>query len=45
MVSYISGSYVFPVIGPPIKNGVIGVEIDGTIRSVLTPEEAEHAKI
>lgn len=45
MISYISGSYVFPVIGPPIKNGVIGVEIDGTIHSVLTPEEAEHANI
>ncbi|ETZ24612.1 amidohydrolase family protein [Pedobacter sp. V48] len=45
MISYISASYVFPVVGPPIKNGVIGVEIDGTITSVLTPEEAENEKI
>nr|WP_068888281.1 amidohydrolase family protein [Pedobacter panaciterrae] len=45
MVSYISASYVFPVIGPPIKNGVIGVEIDGTITHVLTAEEAEKEQI
>nr|WP_294875213.1 amidohydrolase family protein [uncultured Pedobacter sp.] len=45
MISYISASYVFPVVGPPIKNGVIGVEIDGTITSVLTPEEAGNEKI
>lgn len=40
MVSYISASYVFPVAGPPIKNGVVGVEIDGTIIHVFTLEEA-----
>jgi len=40
MVSYISASYVFPVAGPPIKNGVIGVEIDGTIAHIFTPDEA-----
>ncbi|NRF39236.1 amidohydrolase family protein [Pedobacter foliorum] len=40
MISYISASYVFPVAGPPIKNGVVGVEIDGTIIHVFTPEEA-----
>jgi len=45
MISYISASYVFPVVSPPIKNGVIGVEIDGTITSVLTPEEAGKEKI
>jgi len=45
MISYISASYVFPVIGPPIKNGVIGVEIDGTIVKVLTPEEAGNEGI
>lgn len=45
MISYISASYVFPVIGAPIKDGVIGVKADGTIISVLTPEEAENEKI
>lgn len=39
MISYISASYVFPVAGPPIKNGVIGVEIDGTITHIFAPEE------
>jgi cytosine/adenosine deaminase-related metal-dependent hydrolase len=40
MVSYISASYIYPVIGPPVKNGVIGLAADGTIVEVLTPEEA-----
>lgn len=41
MVSYISASYVYPVAAAPIKNGVIGVDEDGTITAVLTAEEAE----
>ncbi|WP_214228930.1 amidohydrolase family protein [Pedobacter sp. B4-66] len=45
MISYISASYVFPVAGPPIKNGVVGVEIDGTIIHVFTPEEAVNEGI
>jgi cytosine/adenosine deaminase-related metal-dependent hydrolase len=45
MVSYISASYVFPVAGPPIKNGIIGVEIDGTITHIFTPEEAINEEI
>ena len=45
MVSYISASYVFPVAGPPIKNGVIGVEIDGTITHVFTSQEARNEHI
>jgi cytosine/adenosine deaminase-related metal-dependent hydrolase len=40
MVSYISASYLYPIIGPPIKNGVVGLDADGTIIEVLTPEEA-----
>ena len=40
MVSYISASYIYPIIGPPIKNGVVGLDADGTIVEVLTPEEA-----
>src|SRR5215217_2141187 len=40
MVSYLSADYVFPITGPPIRNGVIGVGEDGMITAVLGPEEA-----
>ncbi|WP_256003566.1 MULTISPECIES: amidohydrolase family protein [Pedobacter] len=40
MVSYISASYVYPVTSAPIKNGVLGVDSKGTIRQVLTEQEA-----
>ena len=42
MVSYISASYIYPIIGSPIKNGVVGLDADGTIVEVLTPEAASE---
>lgn len=41
MISYISASYIFPVTSDPIKDGVVGISPDGTIREILTAEEAE----
>ncbi|HEX8608896.1 MAG TPA: amidohydrolase, partial [Pedobacter sp.] len=40
MVSYISASFIYTIVGPPIKNGVVGLDSDGTIVEVLTAEEA-----
>jgi cytosine/adenosine deaminase-related metal-dependent hydrolase len=40
MVSYISADYIYTIIGPPIKNGVIGLDADRTIVEILTAEEA-----
>ncbi|WP_316790961.1 amidohydrolase family protein [Pedobacter frigoris] len=45
MISYLSASYVYPVTSGPIKNGVIGVEEDGQITAVFTPEEAAERQI
>jgi len=45
MISYISADYVFPVTEPPIKGGVIGMEDDGLILAVLSPEEAKAQQI
>lgn len=40
MLKYLSAPLVYPIAGPPIKNGVLAFEIDGTIHAVLTAEEA-----
>lgn len=45
MSSYLSASWVCPVSSAPLKNGVIGVEADGTITALYTKEEAEQRKI
>jgi cytosine/adenosine deaminase-related metal-dependent hydrolase len=42
MVTYISADFVFPVNSPPIKNGVIGVNTDGTITAILLAEQAKE---
>ncbi|RYG18638.1 MAG: hypothetical protein EOO07_08490, partial [Chitinophagaceae bacterium] len=41
MISYISANQVYPVSEPPIQNGVIGINKDGSIHSILTAEQAE----
>jgi len=41
MITYISADIIYPVSKPPIKNGVIGVNDDGSIHSVLTKEQAQ----
>jgi cytosine/adenosine deaminase-related metal-dependent hydrolase len=45
MVSYISASYVYPITGDPIQNGVLAMDADGTIVDVLTAEQAGLAGI
>ncbi|KQM72549.1 amidohydrolase [Pedobacter sp. Leaf216] len=40
MLKYFSADWVFPVSAPPIKNGVVAVNSDGTIEEILTKEEA-----
>ena len=42
MQQYISADWIFPVEAAPLKNGVIGVEADGTITAVLAQEEAKR---
>ncbi|TCC94246.1 amidohydrolase [Pedobacter frigiditerrae] len=41
MEAYITADWIFPVTHPPIKNGVIGVNEDGSINAVLSAEEAQ----
>lgn len=41
MVLYVSASLVCPVVSPPLKNGVIALEEDGTILHVFTAQEAK----
>lgn len=43
MVSYISASYVYPIAGPPIQNGVLAMDAEGTVLDVLTAEAAVAA--
>ena len=40
MLKYFSADWIFPVSAPPIKNGVVAVNPDGTIEGMLTEEEA-----
>ncbi|RZM20951.1 MAG: amidohydrolase, partial [Pedobacter sp.] len=41
MLTYISADYIYPVSGPPIAKGVLGVDEEGRIDAVLTAEEAD----
>jgi len=42
MLQYISASVVYPVSSPPIENGVIVLEEDGTVYAVLHLEQAKE---
>jgi cytosine/adenosine deaminase-related metal-dependent hydrolase len=44
MISYISADIVYPVSQPPIKNGVLGMNEDGSIHSIFTKEQAQQLK-
>lgn len=41
MITYISANLIYPVSEPPIKNGVIGVNEDGSIHSILNQAQAK----
>lgn len=41
MEAYITADWIYPVKTPPIKNGVLGVNEDGSIHIVLSADEAK----
>ncbi len=41
MITYISADLIYPVTSPPLKNGVIGVNENGSIHSILTQAQAQ----
>jgi cytosine/adenosine deaminase-related metal-dependent hydrolase len=45
MVKYISADFIYPIKGEPIKNGVMGIDDQGSIVVVLTSSEAESQNI
>jgi cytosine/adenosine deaminase-related metal-dependent hydrolase len=45
MVKYYSADWIFPVSSKPLKNGVIGINTVGEIKSILKPEEAKGLEI
>ena len=42
MISYISANLIYPVSEPPIKNGVIGIDANGSIHSILNQAQAQN---
>ncbi|MCG3165793.1 MAG: Aminodeoxyfutalosine deaminase [Bacteroidia bacterium] len=40
---YLSADFVFPISQPPIKNGVVAVDDDGTIVEVHSPQSIVHS--
>jgi len=45
MISHISATYVYPVTGPAIKNGVLAIDPKGKIKGVYTEQEAKDMQI
>lgn len=45
MISYVSATYVYPVVGAPMRNGVLAVGPDRVIEGVFTAEEAGNRGI
>lgn len=45
MLQYISASVVYPVSSPPIENGVIALEEDGTVHALLHVQQAKELGI
>jgi cytosine/adenosine deaminase-related metal-dependent hydrolase len=45
MLTYLSADWVYPVVSPPLAHGVIGVTPDGTIKEILTSQEASDKNI
>ena len=41
MVTYISANIIYPVSEPSLKNGVIGINEDGSIHSILNQEQSK----
>lgn len=45
MISHISATYIYPISGPAIKNGVLAVDAKGVIKGVYTEKEAKNRGI
>ncbi|WP_316817921.1 amidohydrolase family protein [Pedobacter nyackensis] len=45
MISHISATYIYPITGPVIKNGVLAIDSKGVIMDVYTEEEAKAKQI
>jgi cytosine/adenosine deaminase-related metal-dependent hydrolase len=45
MLQFLSASTVYPVVTPPLINGVLALEEDGTVHSILTEDEARNRGI
>ena len=45
MISHISAAYIYPVIGAPIKDGVLAVDPKGIIKGIYTAQEAKEKRI
>ncbi len=45
MQNFITADWIFPVIAGPIQNGVLEIAVDGTIKQVLTADEAKSKGI
>lgn len=41
---YLTASYIFPISSPPLKDGVVVAEEDGTIVKLLTDKDSEELK-
>ncbi|KQB99532.1 amidohydrolase family protein [Pedobacter sp. Hv1] len=45
MQNFITADWIFPVVSQPIQNGVLEIALDGTIKQVLTADEAKSQGI
>lgn len=45
MQNFITADWIFPVVSKPIQNGVLEITVDGTIKQVLTADEAKSQGI
>ena len=45
MITYISADQIYPIEAPPIDKGILGIGTDGTIKLILTPQEALNQNI
>lgn len=45
MISHISATFIYPVTGPVLKNGVLVVDSEGIIKDIYTEQEAKDRQI
>lgn len=45
MISHISATYIYPITGPAMKNGVLAIDHKGEIKAIYTEQEAKEKQI